>query len=103
MKREQIPQRTHWGRNPQMQWQQCAPRYKGSSMEHSADGDAEFWRDALLAGGFTAIPRWTLDPVTGSEAHEATIPDELVARLHRLSDQLGLPLSSVLLAAHAKV
>jgi amino acid adenylation domain-containing protein len=72
-------------------------------MQHSADVDAAFWRDALLAGGITAIPRWTLDPVTGVEAHEAAIPDDLVARLHRLSDDLELPLNSVLLAAHAKV
>ena len=72
-------------------------------MEHSADVDATFWRDALLAGGFTAIPRWTLEPVPGTEAHEAAIPDDLVARLRRLSDDLELPLSSVLLAAYARV
>ena len=46
----------------------------------------------LLAGGFTAIPRWTLDPVPGIAEHEAAIPDELVARLHRLADDLGVPL-----------
>ena len=121
MKGEQIPQHTHWGGNPEIQRQHCGPKSpqpsnakfvarramvmvaKGSLMEHSADVDAEFWRDALLAGGFTAIPRWTLDPVPGVETHQAAIPDDLVARLHRLSDELELPLSSVLLAAHAKV
>jgi amino acid adenylation domain-containing protein len=35
--------------------------------------------------------------------HVARIPDELVAALHRLANELAVPLSSVLLAAHAKV
>ena len=55
------------------------------------------------AGGFTAIPRWTLDPVPGVAEHEATLPDDLMAALRRLADELAVPLSSVLLAAHAKV
>jgi amino acid adenylation domain-containing protein len=63
----------------------------------------EFWRGVLVPGGFTAIPRWTLDPVTGVVEHEATIPDDLVAALRRLADELAVPLHSVLLAAHAKV
>jgi amino acid adenylation domain-containing protein len=62
-----------------------------------------FWRGVLLAGGFTALPRWTLDPVPGVGEHETTIPDELVAALRRLADELAVPLSSVLLTAHAKV
>ena len=63
----------------------------------------EFWRGALVAGGFTAIPRWTFDPATGTAEHEAKIPDDLIAALRRLADELDVPLSSVLLAAHAKV
>ncbi|MGW5275915.1 non-ribosomal peptide synthetase [Streptomyces sp. NPDC004044] len=70
-------------------------------MEEQAD--REFWRAVLLAGGFTAIPRWTLDPVTGVGEHEATIPDGVVAALGRLAKDLAMPLDSVLLAAHAKV
>lgn len=65
--------------------------------------DREYWRAVLLAGGFTAIPRWTLDPVTGVGEHEATIPDGVVAALGRLAKGLVVPLDSVLLAAHAKV
>src|SRR5207253_10703304 len=34
---------------------------------------------------------------------EARIPDELVAAGRRLADELAVPLSSVLLTAHAKV
>ncbi len=63
----------------------------------------EFWRGVLLAGGFTAVPRWTLDPVPGVAEHEAKICNEVVAALRRLADELALPLSSVLLTAHAKV
>jgi amino acid adenylation domain-containing protein len=59
----------------------------------------EFWRGVLVAGGFTAIPRWTLNPVPGVMQHEAPIPEQLVAGVRGL----GVPLSSVLLGAHAKV
>jgi len=65
--------------------------------------EREFWRGVLLAGGFIALPRWTLDPVANVSEHETRIPDELAAALCRLADQLAMPLSSVLLTAHAKV
>src|SRR5437016_3960070 len=68
-----------------------------------ADRAREFWRGVLLAGGFTMLPRWTLDPVPGVGEHEARIPDELVTALRRLANELAVPLSSVLLTAHAKV
>src|SRR5437773_7520756 len=68
-----------------------------------AERGREFWRGVLLAGGFTALPRWTLEPIPGVGEHEARIPDELVAALRRLADELRVPLSSVLLTAHAKV
>lgn len=69
----------------------------------TAERDREFWRSVLLAGGLTTLPRWTLDPVAGVGEHEARIPDKLVAALHRLADELAVPLGSVLLTAHAKV
>src|SRR6266446_3334603 len=69
----------------------------------TAERGREFWCGVLLAGGFTVLPRWTLDPVPGVGEHEATIPDELMAALRRLADELAVPLSSVLLTAHAKV
>src|SRR5450755_4467363 len=72
-------------------------------MGMQADAGREFWRGVLVAGGFTAIPRWTLDPVAGVVEHEATVPDDLVAALGRLADELAVPLGSVLLAAHATV
>jgi amino acid adenylation domain-containing protein len=72
-------------------------------MNTLAAASREFWRDVLVAGGFTGIPRWTLDPVPGVAGHEAMIPDDLVAELRRVADELAVPFGSVLLAAHAKV
>ena len=68
-----------------------------------AEAGRDFWRGVLVAGGFTAIPRWTLDPAPGTAEHEAKIPDDLVVALRRLAGELAIPVSSVLLAAHAKV
>src|SRR2546425_6178526 len=69
----------------------------------TAERGREFWRGTLLAGAFTALPRWTREPVAGVGEHEAAIPDEFVAALRRLANELAVPLSSVLLTAHAKV
>ena len=72
-------------------------------MEVQTETDREFWRSALVAGGFSAIPRWTRDPAAGTAEHEAKMPDDLMATLRRLADELSVTVSSVLLAAHAKV
>ena len=72
-------------------------------MKVQAEASREFWRAALVAGGFTAIPRCTFDPATDTAGHEAKIPDDLIARLRQLADELAVTVSSVLLAAHAKV
>src|SRR6266480_3683648 len=69
---------------------------------HTRGGAATLrWRYEM--SGFTVVPRWTLEPVPGVGKHEVRIPDELVAAAHRLANELAVPLSSVLLAAHAKV
>ncbi|WP_189184593.1 non-ribosomal peptide synthetase [Streptomyces albiflavescens] len=67
------------------------------------EADREFWSGELVAGGFTAIPRWTLHPVKGVVHHEATVPEDVVGPVRRLAEHLAVPLDSVLLAAHAKV
>ncbi|MEL5954080.1 amino acid adenylation domain-containing protein [Streptomyces sp. CLV115] len=72
-------------------------------METQVKADREFWRDVLAAGGITEIPRWTLNPVKGVGEHEVPVPDDVVAALGRLAEDLAVPLDSVLLAAHAKV
>ncbi|MFF0033709.1 non-ribosomal peptide synthetase [Streptomyces avermitilis] len=63
----------------------------------------EYWRGVLTAGGFTPAPRWTLHPVAGVGEYKTQVPDDIVTGLLRLAGDLAMPLSSVLLAAHAKV
>src|SRR2546427_3777817 len=55
----------------------------------AAERGREFWRGVLLAGGFTAVPRWTLDPVPGIAEHEAKICNEVVAAVRRLAGELA--------------
>jgi amino acid adenylation domain-containing protein len=69
----------------------------------TSDPDREFWRGVLLAGGSTAIPRWTCTPVASVGQHAGAVPGDLAAALRRLADEMGVPLSSVLLAVHARV
>ena len=76
---------------------------RDDSMDKRVETGREFWRAVLLAGGATAIPRWTLDPAPGVAEHVATLDDETSRRRCRLADELALPLHSVALAAHAKV
>jgi len=71
--------------------------------EAFVDSDREFWRGVLTSGGFTAIPRWTMAPIPGIAAHETPVPRDLLPALRQRAAELGVPLSSVLLAAHAKV
>jgi amino acid adenylation domain-containing protein len=74
-----------------------------SPTEAFADSDREFWHGVLTGGGFTPIPRWTLDPVPGVAACETLVPGDLLPALRKRAAELGVPLSSVLLAAHATV
>ena len=69
----------------------------------AAAASHEFWRAALLAGGFTAVPRWTTDPVGGTAEHQAVAAPGVVASLRLLSEELAVPLSTVVLAVHGRV
>ncbi|HZB20034.1 MAG TPA: amino acid adenylation domain-containing protein [Blastococcus sp.] len=68
-----------------------------------ADTDRAFWRDVLLTGGFSGVPRWTRRPVPGEGRLETALPDDVPAALGRVAGALGVPVSSLLLAAHARV
>lgn len=72
-------------------------------MRKLAEADRDFWSRVLTTGGFTTIPRWTLTPMRGEGLYEATLPGSLVTILRRLTDELAVSFSSILLAAHAKV
>jgi amino acid adenylation domain-containing protein len=69
----------------------------------AAHGDREFWRAALLAGGFSSIPRWSLEPKPGVAEREVPIPETALAGLRRPAGELAVSPGAVLLAAHAKV
>jgi len=68
-----------------------------------ADAGRDFWHGVLAAGGSTSMPRWTRNPIPGIAVHDAMLPSELVAASRRLAEEMEVPLSTVLLAAHAKV
>ncbi|MFH9979256.1 amino acid adenylation domain-containing protein [Streptomyces sp. NPDC017179] len=65
--------------------------------------DREFWSEVLTAGGFTAVPRWTGEPVTGEAEHEQIVPAGTARAVRALAAELEVPPGAVLLAAHAKV
>jgi amino acid adenylation domain-containing protein len=67
------------------------------------ESDREFWRGVIVAGGFTAIPRWPADAAATIAEYETPIADDLVEELRRAAEDLATPISSLLLAAHAKV
>ena len=74
-----------------------------SLAEAFVDSDREYWHGVLTGGGFTPIPRWTLDPVPGVAVCEAPVPGDLLPALRQRAAELRVPLSSVLLAAHVTV
>lgn len=69
-------------------------------MEGSTQEARTSWRDT---GGRTSLPRWTCDPVPGVAGCERTLPAAVVTAAHRLAAGLGMPIGTVLLAAHARV
>src|SRR6188472_742425 len=76
---------------------------RGNSMHVLVETDREYWRGVFELGGSTTMPLWTRDPIAGVAVYDSTIPEDLMATLRRLADQLEVSFSSVLLAAHARV
>ncbi len=99
-------------------------------MDVLTETDRDYWCGVLSEGGSTAIPRWSVDPAPGLipepvegrdlrtstcavpslskgsaqvAMYDAAIPEDLVAASRRRADELNVPFSSMLLAAHAKV
>ncbi|TWV58275.1 amino acid adenylation domain-containing protein [Streptomyces misionensis] len=67
------------------------------------EADREFWRRVLTAGGATTVPRWAASPAPGTAEHEVPVPDEVATAVRGLARRQGVPVSALLLAAHAKV
>ncbi|MFD6167569.1 non-ribosomal peptide synthetase [Streptomyces coeruleorubidus] len=59
--------------------------------------------DSRAEGGFTAVLRWAKEPVPGTGEHVRTVPGDVTAALRGRARELGVPLTAILLAAHAKV
>ncbi|GAA5016196.1 non-ribosomal peptide synthetase [Streptomyces siamensis] len=65
--------------------------------------DRDYWRRVLTSGNLTSLPRGALDPRTGVGEYETPVPDATMRGLRRLASDSAVPLSALLLAAHAKV
>ncbi|MGW0767353.1 non-ribosomal peptide synthetase [Streptomyces sp. NPDC002676] len=63
----------------------------------------EFWSRVLTAGGVTAVPRWVRERIPGTAEQDAAVPDDLADAVRSLVRRSGMPISVLLLAAHAKV
>ncbi|GHE02803.1 non-ribosomal peptide synthetase [Streptomyces alanosinicus] len=72
------------------------------------EADREFWSRVLTAGGVTTVPRWVRQPpeaapAEGAAEHETPVPDDVADAMRELVRHRGVPVSALLLAAHAKV
>ncbi|MGW3207611.1 non-ribosomal peptide synthetase [Streptomyces sp. NPDC001135] len=65
--------------------------------------DREFWSRVLTAGGATAVPRWARERTARMAEQETAVPDDLADAVRALVRRSGVPISALLLAAHAKV
>lgn len=72
-------------------------------MNRSSAQRRAFWSRTLESGACTPIPPWFLpdaDPQPGVEVHERELPG---AALRETAEALGVPVGTVVLAAHVKV
>ncbi|WP_432187327.1 non-ribosomal peptide synthetase [Streptomyces sp. Tue6028] len=65
--------------------------------------DRDYWRRVLTSGNLTPLPRGALEPRTGVGEYETPVPDATMSGLRKLASDSAVPLSALLLAAHAKV
>ncbi|WP_037763917.1 non-ribosomal peptide synthetase [Streptomyces sp. 142MFCol3.1] len=65
--------------------------------------DRDYWRRVLTSGNLTPLPRGALEPRTGVGEYETSVPEATMSGLRRLASDSAVPLSALLLAAHAKV
>ncbi|MEW2133776.1 amino acid adenylation domain-containing protein [Streptomyces sp. NPDC005435] len=72
-------------------------------MEAHVEADRDFWTRVLTAGGFTQVPRWAREPVSGTAEYRVPVPGALADAVHALAHELHVPFDAVLLAVHAKV
>ncbi|MFG2947256.1 non-ribosomal peptide synthetase [Streptomyces adustus] len=67
------------------------------------EADRQYWRHTLAAGGHTAVPRWAPEPATGVAEYVEAVPESVTDAVRELARAWRVPVTSLLLAAHAKV
>src|SRR3712207_5362507 len=72
-------------------------------MDAAVDPGRAFWTQVLGAGGVTTLPRWARTPVAGVEVVALTLPHDVTTALRGRATELGVPLTTLALAAHAAV
>ncbi|QIJ60787.1 amino acid adenylation domain-containing protein [Streptomyces sp. JB150] len=72
-------------------------------METRVEADRDYWSRVLTAGGVTPVPRWVRRPVPGTAEREVEVPPDVTRSVRDLVARSGVPVSALLLAAHAKV
>ncbi|WP_432184253.1 non-ribosomal peptide synthetase [Streptomyces tendae] len=72
-------------------------------MTTTVTGGRDTTRATLPEDVRTTVPRWTKAPRPGTARHDTAVPDDVMAALKGRARELGVPLTAILLAAHAKV
>src|SRR5579875_45261 len=65
-----------------------------------------YWADRIAGGVFTRLPRWPFAPQRAEQRYQAwehEFEAEMCQAIYMLSQELNIPVKSVLLAAHIKV
>ncbi len=73
----------------------------------TSDRSRAFWQENLAESSVSTVPRLPLpevdDNLPETAVHQTIIPAEQVSQLNQVAQRAGVPLKSVLLAAHLKV
>jgi amino acid adenylation domain-containing protein len=72
-------------------------------MDAAVDTGRAFWTAVLAAGGVTTLPRWARAPVAGVGVVTVTVPSDVTTALRRSAAELAVPMTTLVLAAHAAV
>jgi non-ribosomal peptide synthetase-like protein len=100
MKGTEVPPNTRWGMNPARELREPIAVRTGAG---GPGPDRDLRRGVPAAEGSSPVPRWTREPVEGAAEHVAAVPGDVAGALRRLADELEVPLSTIMLAAHARV
>ncbi|MBB5158464.1 non-ribosomal peptide synthetase [Saccharopolyspora phatthalungensis] len=75
-------------------------------MNRSSAERRAFWARTLESGACTPIPHWhdpAAEPAPGIGLHERELPTATAAGIREVAESLGVPVGTIVLAAHVKV